>query len=796
MTMILSTPRPFYPHDKTKREHTGMLDGIKWSDAATGFVIAVLRDGATVKGKVDIAGFTRGMIYRFLGRWMDDKKYGPQFRFDTYIELTPAGKVGILKYLTKLCDGIGEKSAERLWSKYGSDAVKILREDPNQVVADGMLSREIATLAAEELEKASALEGTKIDLFDLFAGRGFPADSLIHRCVCVWGARAPAVIRRDPFTLMVRELPGCGFKRCDKLYVELGKNPTRLKRQMLACWHSIRFAGNGHTWYPVEHAVRHVRENIGVGADPVRAVKLGIRSKWLRHRRDHINKLWIAESDKAHNEQTIADGIARLMHNRNICMWPDVSVGRLSEHQANAIAAITKRPVGILCGSPGTGKTFAAAAVIRHVVAAHGEESVALAAPTGKAAVRLTQAVQQYDLPLYATTIHRMLRLGQAWSVKGQQSEFGPSNPLPFRFVFIDESSMLDTDLAAALIRALPAGCHLFLIGDPYQLPPVGHGSPLRDLLNTKVPSTELTEIRRNAGMIVHACANIKNGQPFKTSDKYDPDNGLNLRMIERSSPAESLEMLFAILDRFKQTHTFCPVWQTQVLVGVNEKGSLCRRNVNNSLQMLLNPDGGQIHGNPFRVGDKVICLKNCALPGVTLNEELLDEEKGITAANAAAYRNVGSEIYTANGEIGRVLAIGPNVMIARFSESDNIIRIPIGKQKDAEDDSEGKKDEDRAADKGRGCNFDLGYAISVHKSQGSEAPCVIVLIDENAQRIASREFHYTAISRASQLCILIGQRTTIERQAKRVALKKRKTFLKELTQAALAAMDTGTDSH
>jgi exodeoxyribonuclease V alpha subunit len=202
-----------------------------------------------------------------------------------------------------------------------------------------------------------------------------------------------------------------------------------------------------------------------------------------------------------------------------------------SDHQREAAARAMAGPVGLLTGTPGTGKTFVTAQVIKAVRDLVPPDEVAVVAPTGKAAVRITRALHDYGVDVEATTVHRLLQIAGK-TADGFKFAHNRDNPLPLRVVFLDEASMLDVDLAAALVAALAPGTHLLLVGDPYQLPPVGHGAPLRDLLAAGLPAGELTEIRRNSGMIVEACRDIKNGYRYKTCDKFD-DAGNNFRSVE-----------------------------------------------------------------------------------------------------------------------------------------------------------------------------------------------------------------------------------------------------------------------
>lgn len=273
----------------------------------------------------------------------------------------------------------------------------------------------------------------------------------------------------------------------------------------------------------------------------------------------------------------------------------------------------------------------------------------------------------------------------------------------------------------------------------------------------------ELTEIRRNAGMIVTACRDIKAGKPFSSADKIDLESGANLKLLQARDEAHSLEILERVL---KSMTKFDPVWETQILTALNKKSPLSREPLNVFLRGLLNPSDGQSNA-AFRPNDKVICLRNCHV------QPLVKRER--TCADEPEWDNAGDEQFLANGEIGRVLQIDPRFAIVAFREDqpDELLttRIWLPKAKREDDDQEAG-----TADK-----FDLAYAISGHKSQGSESPCIIVMIDPAAGMVATREWFYTAISRASKLCLIIGRQDVLWRQIGRQATEKRKTFLVDL---------------
>lgn len=448
--------------------------------------------------------------------------------------------------------------------------------------------------------------------------------------------------------------------------------------------------------------------------------------------------------------------------------WPNpFDCPELTPHQQQVAATALSGRVGVLAGTPGCGKTFAAAAIIRRLVAMFGESCIAICAPTGKAAVRCNASLRSNGVEgISATTIHRLLAIDRAgYDGQGWTFQFNERNPLPQRFVITDEISMLDTDLAASLLKALGPQSHWLGIGDPYQLPPVGAGAVLRDMISSgRVPYGELTEIRRNCGMIVRGCCFIREGRYFNPPTKIDLATGDNWRHFETSSPAQTIAQLRTTLTSLPTR--FDRVWDVQVLVAVNEKSPLGRKDVNVMLQELLNPHGQRVDKVRFRVDDKVICTSNTMLPIVK---------------NGEAGDNAEKE-FVANGELGKVLAVDPKKMTVEFTSPPRRCIVPLSKAKEGDSDGESSG--------GSVGNFDLGYAITTHKAQGSQAPIVITLIDDygGACRVVSREWNLTAISRAESLCVTIGKWSVFQQQCKRIVLRDRKTFLVEQLRGLIPA--------
>lgn len=426
--------------------------------------------------------------------------------------------------------------------------------------------------------------------------------------------------------------------------------------------------------------------------------------------------------------------------------WPRArQLDGLTEHQRQQLAIALSRPVGILCGTPGTGKTYCAARVI-HALVSRGRHLIACA-PTGKAAVRLNAAIGIHpQAGTQARTIHQVLEIsrnghdGEGWGFLRNADR-----PLDATHIVVDEPSMLDTDLASSLFAACRPGTHVLLVGDPNQLPPVGHGAPLRDMITAGVPCGRLTEIRRNTGHVVEVCAAIR-------ADEHWGPAG-NLEHHECQTASEQIATLQHLLGQQRRDGRN-PVWDVQVLAAVNSRGELSRQNLNRLMQYQLNDDAEGTAEGRWRVADKVVCLRN----------HLAQLENG----RRAHHDNVA---YVANGEVGSVSLLNPRHALVALSQPTRVIRVPLptGKQNDH-------------AESGRDL-WDLAYAITTHKAQGSEWPVVILMIDESpaARHICTREWVYTALSRGKEKVITIGRLSVLKQMCVQQSLEKRKTFLTEL---------------
>jgi exodeoxyribonuclease V alpha subunit len=412
----------------------------------------------------------------------------------------------------------------------------------------------------------------------------------------------------------------------------------------------------------------------------------------------------------------------------------------LTPHQSEQLAVAVSSRVGILTGAAGTGKSFT---VARYLESINGGYLVA--APTGKAASRLNA-----ELSCGARTIHAMLEPlrnghdGDGWGFNRNESL-----PLQCSTLIIDEAFMLSTSLTASLLRAVKPGTQVLFTGDPNQLPPVGHGRPVYDMLQSGViPHGHLTEIHRFAGRIARVANAIKDGKTWQPSKSIDLDSKPpeNLRHIEVNIPQTVKVTLSTVIE--KMAGRFDPINDVQVICALNDKGILSRHELNPYLQNILNPNGLAEQSCPYKTGDKIICTRNHFRGTLDTSRFKTDEQ-----------------IYIANGEIGRVIDFRKSAN----NKVTGIFAMFCG--------------ELVLIEKGWFPVFDLAYAITCHRFQGAQSPVVIAIIDDSADRVASRQWWYTAVTRGAQLVITIGRMQTIIRQCRRVDLMARKTFLKERIQ-------------
>jgi exodeoxyribonuclease V alpha subunit len=666
-----------------------------------------------------------GTEYRFYGRWTENG-FGRTFDAKSWAPALPCGKTGIVRCLEK-CPGIGAVTATRMWNAFGAEAVHILIDQPEMV--RGLITRlNAATIqeASEYLRAHRATIDAQCELLDVLGGRGFP-QTIFADVQKTYGNRGPTLIRRNPFLLS--QFSGAGFKRCDDLWVSLGLSPARMKRQTLCLSHAISRESSGSTWFAPGWCARVLSQTLsGADPQPVRAVKLGVRAGVFRVRRDADQQLWVTLRRHDDDELTIAKTVRE--SRQELPWWPTIDgpgFAELTDHQREQLRQALTSTIGGLVGAPGVGKTHVAGVLLRAIVDQYGENAVVLAAPTGKAARRLTELSNRAGVELTATTIHSLLGpRGVADDV--WKFTHNADNPLPYQYIVIDETSMLDGQIAAALLAARKPGTHILFVGDPDQLPSVAPGAVLKDLIDSGLPHGRLSEILRNSGTIVRACHSIRNDETFQTDDEMDPDAGHNLRHAVAASTSCAVSAVVKLATRLRDRRTIDDQ-NFQVICATNK----AKNALNQELRRVFNPAAAATMGE-FAPGDKIINTKNRRRPSVDSDEQH----------------------YICNGELGIVSEVFDGRMVAVFSDPFREVLCFGGE------------------------DLDFAYAITGHKAQGSEWPYVVVTLETEygAKMCTNRGWLYTALSRAKRACWLIGPRSVAASMCKRIGA--RRTFLKE----------------
>lgn len=794
----------------------------------------------SVLGESDPGEIKPHVPYRFWGLWDRANEYGPSFRFNSFCAVQPHGQAGVVAYLQQ-ARHVGRVIAEMLWDEFGSDAVVTLREHPD--LASEAVGRKFPLKKAEEaaadLKELQAAENITIELFNLFDGRGF-GKGCVRQAIKMWGAEAVETLRRDPYKAMA--LRGIGFLKADKFYLDLGKSPVRLKRQAYCLTHNTLKESDktGSVWIQVEAGVAALQQSIaGTEISPEKALTLAMRGRIVKLRTDAAGQRWVADIRRAGAEEAVARRIVAAIQEPT--HWPSLDMPEfadLTAHQREQMLAALSGPVAILGGRPGTGKSFCLVRLVRALIRQNAPRLVKVMAPTGKAAQRVKELMAEAKVVgVSPMTIHRGLVVQAADDGSGWKFQHDEKNPLDCRFLIVEETSMVGTALMASLLAARPRGCHVLFVGDVNQLSPVDYGSPLRDMIDL-LPYGEFREIHRNAGSIVRVCSAIVDQRAWEPDDKLDlkvkcefcddgevdsggvtpwgdsisvpcpeckgtgngpPKNLVLLPASKSVAPQKVMEMVRNVRDK----SPFDAVWDTQVLVAVNKRSPLARVELNKQLQAMLNPNPGNPK-TPFRLDDKVICLRNSQLPLAVKNERVRYRvnrrtmDVDATRSGGTDWKASEEKVLVCNGEIGRVMLAEEKRTIVLFpGDPDRLVMVYRGSKQDNDDDEpapetkgngrpeDPKKDDERTD---TGCDLDLAYAITTFKAQGSQFPIVIVCLDEypgavGEYGVCSREWVYTSISRAQKCCFLVGMMHTAHAMCQKQSLKRRKTFQAELIQ-------------
>lgn len=670
------------------------------------------------------------------GRWQVDKAHGRQFRAEHLRTAAPSTKEGIERYLASgLVEGIGPTLAERLVRKFGADVLTVIETAPKKLLR----VRGIGQERLKRIRRAWAEQRTVRDIM-LFLHSCGVSTARAFRIYRTYEESAIEQVRADPYCL-ARDIRGIGFKTADQIAQRLGIDRDSVLRARAGVEHVLQqLTNDGHCAYPREELIRRGEELLGIAADViVTALEQCLAAGRVVQEAsgDGRELIYLASLHRA--EVELAGALVSLAAGRHPCppidadqavAWAERRIGlTLAPEQRSALQLATRRKVMVVTGGPGVGKTTLVHAILE-VLRAKGLD-VVLCAPTGRAAKRLGEATG-----LEARTIHRLL----AYDPATGGFKHDAASPLAGDVFVIDETSMVDLALAWHVVRAVPAHASLLLVGDVDQLPSVGPGCVLRDVIDSGAACVcRLTEVFRQAAAsaIITNAHRINQGRMPEFPPAAPPAaRPGDFYLVEAEEPQRGVELILEMVRRrIPRRFGFDPVDDIQLITPMH-RGLLGARHLNEVLQGELNPGGEGVHryGQTFRAGDKVMQTVN-------------SYEKDVF-----------------NGDIGRV---------AEIDEPQRKVHVRFGGR--AVPYTYGELDE-----------LALSYAITIHKSQGSEYPVVIVPIHTQHYVMLQRNLLYTAITRSRKLVVLVGTSKAIALAVRRAQSRRRVTTLRErLAQAS-----------
>ncbi|MDB8805913.1 SF1B family DNA helicase RecD2 [Romboutsia sp. 1001216sp1] len=720
----------------------GMISDIVFKNEDNGYTIAHL---ANSDNEVVIVGcmptLSVGESIEVEGKWTNHKTYGTQFEVNKFMPVTPTSLEGIYVYLSSgMIHGIGEKMAKKIVDKFGVSTLDIIQNNPHRLSeVDGIGQKKIDQIV-KSYEENRELRNIIIELS--------PYGITPNYCMKIYKKyknKAIEVINKNPYKL-AEDIRGVGFKIADNIASKIGIEKNSKDRVSQGILYTLNQSlGNGHTYLPENILIQEAIKLLEVKGELVKECILELA---------YDQKIHIEKKDNQHliylipyylSENGVCKQIIKLSQHEfkdlNIDIEEEIRVVekeegiKLANNQMLAVKEAIEGGVVIITGGPGTGKTTTINTIIK--IFENNNQEVVLAAPTGRAAKRMSETSSKE-----AKTIHRLLEMGYATDSDELQFMKNEEEPIKADVIIIDEVSMVDILLMYSLLRAIKPGTRVILVGDSDQLPSVGAGNVLKDMIDSCVIKVvRLTEIFRQAqeSMIVVNAHKINNGQPLHLNSK-----GKDFFFIRKNTNEEIInEIIGLVSERLPKFYNVDKLKDIQVLSSMR-KGDLGVTNLNIELQKHLNkPEKYKVEENfqrrIFRVGDKVMQIKN------NYTRKWENEDK----------TDSGEGIY--NGDIGYVYYI----------DKDKRTVYVIFDQAKIVSYTYDELDE-----------LDHSYCTTIHKSQGSEFPIVVIPITWAPPMLLSRNLLYTAVTRAKKLVVLVGNVKYLEYMIKNNRINNRHSNL------------------
>lgn len=698
----------------------GIIEDIVFQNADNGYTICVIdADGEPVTLTGIMPGIGEGEMMTAKGTWVNHPTYGKQFSVSQYSKEMPATAAAILTYLSSgAVKGIGPVTAKRIVDTYGEDSLNVIEEHPDWLADIKGISPKKAQEIAESFKNQYGMRQVMLYF------QGLLSPNLALKVYKQWGNAAIDILRQNPY-LLCDEVEGVGFEKADTFAKSLGVANDDEDRLMAGIKYVLYAELNrsGNCYMPLELLSVRCTELLGVSGELIKEciVMLSHRSeivavKYGETTAIYLESVYRTEKYCAEKLKLLCDTMAEiplLEVDKEIEKVENTTGIKFARFQADAIRFSTTEGVVIVTGGPGTGKTTVIKAIIE--MFSKIDIKVALAAPTGRAAKRMTATT---DMP--AKTIHRLLECeyGDGDKLEFQRNE---DNPLEFGAVIVDEASMVDIFLFAALLRALKPGTRLLLIGDADQLPPVGAGDVFGDLIKCRsFVAVRLNEIfRQSSDSLIITSAHMINGGKMPPVD----NKGKDFFFMPRSNGAELQSLVTELCKtRLPKAYGFDALSDIQILCP-SRKGEAGTNAINTIMRDLFNPASSRkteytAHNVTFREGDKIMQIHN-------------NYDIGWITPDGTE----GSGVF--NGDIG---------FIDKIDEENQLVTFRFDDDKYAECDLSAFDDIEHA------------YAITVHKSQGSEYKAVIIPLFDCPRGLMTRNLLYTAVTRAKNLAIIAGK--------------------------------------
>ena len=728
---------------------TGYVDHIVYQNSDNGYtVMTLVAEGEEVTCVGMCKGLGQGENISAEGEYIDHPVYGRQFKIQTYETVAPTDRAGMERYLgSGAIRGVGEALAARIVKKFGDDTFRIIEEEPERLAeVKGISERKAQEIAVQMEEKKDLREAL------VYLQQYGISNTLAVKIYNTYGMEMYSVMRENPYRL-AEDVSGVGFRIADEIAGRIGihtDSDYRIRSGIL--YTLLQAVGEGHCFLPLELLLRRASELLGVSEENIRPqVDNLIMDRKLVAKGDavfaaayyyaelncanmlrNLNIPMLEAENLPSQDMAIRKRLKRMAENLSM---------ELDELQLKAVEESIKNGLFILSGGPGTGKTTTINMIIRYFES-EGMD-IFLAAPTGRAAKRMTEATG-----FEAKTIHRLLELNSALSdddTRRANFERNQENPLEADVVIIDEMSMVDIQLFQALLKAILPGTRLILVGDVDQLPSVGPGQVLRDLMNSEAfPMVTLEKIFRQAGEsdIVVNAHRINKGKQIALDNK-----SRDFFLLERNDVNVIYKHMIQLIREMLPKYVNATPFDIQVLTPMR-KGSLGCETLNGILQRYLNPADPHkkehSYGNTvFREGDKVMQIKN--------NYQL--EWEIVGRYNIPIDKGMG----VFNGDMGRVLEINETMstLLVEFDDGRRV-NYPFSGLEELE----------------------LSYAITIHKSQGSEYPAVILPLLGGPRMLFNRNLLYTGITRARNCVTILGSSETVRNMIDNVSENRRYTAL------------------